>query len=118
MFRYLPPLLILLLAPACAPEAPPSPPAKSVAVVLLTDTTQWPAGELTMFRDSLETSNHRLVVSGYPGETPTDLVARLPWLLQPGTEKIIYDPRLAGPAADSLRAAIERLGRTVDVVKR
>lgn len=117
MYRFIAPLFVLFLAPACAPAEPPPPPQRALATVLLTDTTVWQKEALLAFRDSLEKAGNRLVISGYPGETSADLVARLPWLLQPGTGRILYDERLAGSAAaDSLRTALARLERDVPVV--
>lgn len=117
MYRFFASLFILFLAPACAPAEPPPPTTRALATVVLTDTTIWQKEELAALRDSLEGAGNRLVISGYSGETPADLVARLPWLLQPGTGRILYDERLAGPAAaDSLRALLSRLERDVPVV--
>ncbi|MEL7160981.1 MAG: hypothetical protein AAFN92_09490 [Bacteroidota bacterium] len=94
--------LILTLAPACAPQDSSSEPRKNL--VFLTDTTRWPKTEWRAYRDSLEQTNHRIIISGYPEETATELRARLPWLLQPGVDVLLYDPRLAGSAGwDSLR---------------
>ncbi|MBC6993188.1 hypothetical protein QWY85_20720 [Neolewinella lacunae] len=114
----LPLLLIPFLAPACAP----SPPAAAAAplpprpLVLLTDSTQWAAGALGNYRAKLEKEGYRVLVSGYPGETPAALVARLPWLLQPGVDRFVYDVRLSGAAgADSLRQALERLGHPAEL---
>lgn len=84
--------------------------------MLLTDTTRWLPGELQHYRDSLEAEDYRVLISGYPGESPAELTARLPWLLQPGVHVFVYDPALAGPAgADSLRTTIARLGREIPV---
>lgn len=84
--------------------------------MLLTDTMTWAPKGLDRYRDSLEAENYRVLVSGYPGETPAELAARLPWLLQPGVELFLYDPTLAGKeGADSLRRALESLGREIPV---
>ncbi|MEO0733266.1 MAG: hypothetical protein AAFZ52_10555 [Bacteroidota bacterium] len=93
--------LILFLAPACAPEK--TPPTKNL--VFLTDTTQWSPRAI---RDSLQKAGYRVLISGYPGETASELQARLPWLLQPGVDVLLYDPRLAGPATfDSLQKQLK-----------
>ncbi len=111
-------LLIPFLAPACAPpdqaNADTQPPRRPL--VLLTDTTQWRAGALANYRVELEKEGYRVLVSGYPGETPAALVARLPWLLQPGVDRFVYDPRLSSAAgADSLRQALQSLGHPATV---
>ena len=109
-------LLVLLFAPACAPEKAPDVRRISRPTVLLTAAESWSGNTLEAFRDSLESTGHRVVVSGYAGETAADLATRLPWLLQPGTTLILYDIKLAGPAgADSLRTVIDRLNRAVEV---
>ncbi|WP_026232245.1 SGNH/GDSL hydrolase family protein [Neolewinella persica] len=101
-------LLLTFLAPACAPKDPPSPPATLQNLVLLTDTTQWEATTLQSLQDSLASSGYRVITSGYPGETAAELTARLPWLLQPGVDVLLYDDRLAGAALfDSL---VQRVG--------
>lgn len=110
-------LIFLAIAPACAPaseekveQLPLSP------LVLLTDEATWTAVELQHYRDSLELEHYRVLVSGYADETPAELMARLPWLLQPGVSLFIYDVALAGPAAsDSLRNALRRLGHDTPV---
>lgn len=111
-------LLVLLLAPACAPDNPaitgtnrPQP------LVLLTDTSQWEQTTLDTYRDSLQKTGYRVVISGFTDETSEQLLARLPWLLQPGVSLFIYDHRLAGAATeDSLRRHLQVLGRSVPVV--
>lgn len=111
-------LLIPFLAPACAPpdHATADAPPPRRPLVLLTDTTQWRAGQLANYRAGLEKEGYRVLVSGYPGETPTALVARLPWLLQPGVDRFVYDVRLSGAAgADSLRQALQSLGHPARV---
>jgi hypothetical protein len=76
-------------------------------VVVLTDTIQWEATALHHLRDSLTASGYRVIISGYPKETTEELMARLPWLLQPGVDVLLYDDRLAGRAAfDSLMQKI------------
>lgn len=116
--RQLTLLLLLWLAPACAPDQPPPPPAAAQNLVLLTDTTRWAATTLRQYKDSLTTAGYRVLVSGYPGETTTALLARLPWLLQPGVDKFIYDDRLAGSkAGDSLRLFLEQRGHPAPVVR-
>lgn len=104
-------LLLLAIAPACAPEpvaANNGPAARNL--VLLTDTTQWTPGHLMNYRDSLTAAGFRVLVSGYPQESAAALAARLPWLLQPGVDVFIYDERLAGQAGlDSLRAYLARI---------
>ena len=46
----------------------------------------------------------KYVISGEASETGISLLQRLPWLLQPGVDTIIYDPGLAGTTVvDSLR---------------
>ncbi|MFK8161478.1 MAG: hypothetical protein AB8H12_03360 [Lewinella sp.] len=96
-------LLLTFLAPACAPKDSPPPPATLQNLVLLTDTTQWEAAKLHHLQDSLSANGYRVMTSGYPGETADELTARLPWLLQPGVDLLLYDNRLAGTAVfDSL----------------
>lgn len=117
-YRCSPLLLLLFLAPACAPtDAPPGkPPSSAKPLVLLTDASTWTAADLEHYRDSLEQENYRVLVTGYPNETPAALTARLPWLLQPGVDLFIYDEALAGPAGtDSLRAALQRLGHEAEL---
>lgn len=123
MYRLPSLLFILLLAPACAPEhevlqSKKAPPEKErpLPTVLLTDAEAWTETKLDALKDSLESTGHRVVISGYPNETAAQLAARLPWLLQPGTALIVYDPALAGVAGmDSLRAVIKRLDRNIPV---
>lgn len=103
--HYLTLFVLLNLAPACAPEKETqeaSPPKK---VVVLTDSTSWqPGGTVETKVNRLRKEKVRLLISGSPGETGEDLIARLPWLLQPGLDTLYYDANLAGEAtADSLR---------------
>ena len=119
--RILSLLLLIALAPACAPasESPSSTEAALTdkPLVLLTDTAKWPQGALQHYRDSLQAAHYRVLVSGYPGESPGEISARLPWLLQPGVSLFIYDESLAGSTgADSLRVALRRLGQEIPVV--
>jgi hypothetical protein len=120
MQRFLTLLFVLFLAPACAPNEQASE-AEAVAVVarpivLLTDAETWSEVGLKQYKDSLEAKNYRVIVSGFTGETVGDLVARLPWLLQPGVDLFLYDSALAGPAgADSLRAYIGRMNLEIPV---
>lgn len=101
--RLLSLLLLLFIAPACSPNEPSPPPSVPKNLVLLTDAARWIPTELQHYKDSLTAAGYRVLLSGYPGESAADLLARLPWLLQPGVDKFIYDDRLAGPAAgDSL----------------
>lgn len=118
--RLLALLWVITLAPACAPDpAPAVAPGRTRNLVLLTDTTAWPAGALRHYRDSLTGAGFRVVVSGYPGESAAQLSGRLPWLLQPGVDVFVYDPALAGPAGlDSLRALLARRHLTPTVLGR
>lgn len=112
----LPLLLMVFLAPACAPNDAPPPPATSQNLVLLTDTALWEATELQHFQDSLATIGYRVVTSGYSGETAIELTDRLPWLLQPGVDLLLYDDRLAGaPAFDSLLRRVTLLSPHTEV---
>ncbi|MFT5999261.1 MAG: hypothetical protein ACI81P_001718 [Neolewinella sp.] len=109
-------LLLTILAPACAPKDPPPPSESLQNLVLLTDTTQWEATALHHLQDSLATSGYRVLTSGYSGETATELLARLPWLLQPGVDVLLYDDRLAGAAAfDSLFQQVGELSGYTEV---
>jgi hypothetical protein len=77
---------------------------------------QWEATTLHHLQDSLTTSGYRVITSGYPGETAAELTARLPWLLQPGVDVLLYDDRLAGAAAfDSLLLLIGGLSPHTEV---
>lgn len=114
--RLLSLLLLLSLAPACAPNEPPLPPPIPKNIVLLTDTSRWAPTELQYYKDSLAAAGYRVLISGYPGETAAELLARLPWLLQPGVDKFIYDDRLAGPAGgDSLQNYLQTRGHPATV---
>jgi len=85
--------------------------------VLLTDTTRWSPPALQAYRDSLTDADYRVLISGSPGESAEALMARLPWLLQPGVDLFIYDERLSGPAAqDSLRAYLTRYAHPAKVL--
>ena len=109
-------LLLTFLAPACAPNEPPPPPAIPRNLVLLTDTTQWNSSALIAYKDSLAGAGYRVVVSGFPGETPAELTVRLPWLLQPGVDLFLYDENLAGvPGRDSLLNYLELQGHPAKV---
>ena len=109
-------LLPTFLVPACAPNEPPPPSVTSGNLVLLTDTTQWETATLHHLQDSLATSGYRVIISGYPGETVDELMARLPWLLQPGVDILLYDDRLAGGAVfDSLVAQVSVLSPHTEV---
>ncbi|PHI19492.1 hypothetical protein CEQ90_12400 [Lewinellaceae bacterium SD302] len=39
----------------------------------------------------------KIAVSGYADDSPESVLQRIPWLLQPGVDTLIYDPNLAGP---------------------
>ena len=111
-------LILLLTLSSCLPDVPPPPPEPTQNLVLLTDTTYWLPGELNAWRDSVLAEDYRLIVSGFPGETAADLVARLPWLLQPGVDRFVYDPRLAGPEGyDSLQTALTRWGHHAEILR-
>ncbi len=118
MYRSLLSLLFVpLLAPACAPAENISEAILPTRhVVMLTDTLQ--TGHLvTDFRDSLLAAGDRVLISGYPGETAEELMARLPWLLQPGVDLFIYDQDLAGkPGEDSLRNYLNRMAHPAKVI--
>ena len=104
-------LLLPFLAPACAPNEPPSKRTVPKNLVLLTDTSRWEAGRLVTYKDSLGKAGYRVLVSGYAGESAAELTARLPWLLQPGVDLFIYDNRLAGKAGkDSLVSFLKASG--------
>ena len=100
----------LLVHGSCAPPPPEDAPAAAPLrnAVLLTDTLGWPPGALASYRDSLTVAGYRVLVSGAPGgETAPELLGRLPWLLQPGVDLLLYDPRLAGPGVlDCLRTRV------------
>lgn len=110
-------LFIPLLAPACAPAENIS--AKELPtrhVVMLTDTLQT-GHQITNLRDSLLAVGDRVLISGYPDETAEELMARLPWLLQPGVDLFIYDQDLAGkPGEDSLRNYLNRMAHPAKVI--
>ena len=62
----------------------------STYVLILADTsTQVPPWLINYRKSSLK--NNKIVVSGYPAETHNELLARLPWLLQPGVDTLIID---------------------------
>lgn len=112
-------LLVFCLAPACAPSSDKEGKAEQQnprPLVLLTDASTWAEEDLTTLKDSLEAAHYRVLVSGFSDETPEQLVARLPWLLQPGVSLFLYDEALAGATGeDSLRNALQRLGHDAPV---
>jgi hypothetical protein len=111
-------LLLTVFAPACAPKDPPPPPATLQNLVLLTDTIQWEATTLHHLLDSLAASGYRIIISGYPKETTEELMARLPWLLQPGVDVLLYDDRLAGAATfDSLLLQMKVMSPHTEVLR-
>ncbi|MEM6770866.1 MAG: hypothetical protein AAF597_09805 [Bacteroidota bacterium] len=118
-YLFFPLLLVLLFAPACAPNdasVTVKKPRTLKPLVLLSDADSWTSSGLDAYRDSLTKAGYRVLVSGFAGESTTELTERLPWLLQPGVELFIYDEKLAGPdGADSLRSALERLGQDTPV---
>jgi hypothetical protein len=112
-------LLGLFLAPACSPNEKtlqadhdsPQP-----HLVLLTDAERWPDQDLTRLKDSLREANYRVIISGYAGENAEDLLQRLPWLLQPGVDLLLCDPRFLPPAGmDSLRSFLREKQLAIDV---
>jgi len=108
---------LVVWAPACAPDrqSPETEPAPK-KLVLLTDSTDWAPGELNDFRQIKEAEGYRMLISGTPGETQESLLARLPWLLQPGVDVLLYDPELAGPGTtDSLVARLGSLAHPARV---
>ncbi|MTB51890.1 hypothetical protein [Lewinella sp. W8] len=106
-------LVLLLLAPACTPkENNTQSEERSEHLVLLTDAARWPEGRLAALKDSLQDENFRVVVSGYPGERTDELLARLPWLLQPGIDLMLVDPDFLSPAGvDSLKTFLAERGQ-------
>ncbi len=121
MLRTITLLLVLFIAPACAPdhtydEAGTEVDDTQIPLVLLTDASTWEKEDLQALKDSLTEQRYRVIVSGFTGETAAALTARLPWLLQPGVGLFLYDERLSGAgAADSLRSALDRLGKETPV---
>jgi len=114
--RSLPLLWLLFFAPACAPYESPSAGKAARKLVLLTDTTQWTPHSLASCKDSLKNEGYRVIVSGYPGESAEELINRLPWLLQPGVDMLLYDKNLAGTAGyDSLRNYLGRQTNTTEI---
>ncbi len=100
--------LLLLIFCTCAP--PPEENTEEIRnAVILTDMASWAPGELNDLRDSLTVAGYRTLVSGTAGETESELLSRLPWLLQPGIDLLLYDPRLAG------RAVLDSLDKRLDV---
>jgi len=68
-------------------------------------------------KDSLAAAGDRVLISGYAGETAAELIARLPWLLQPGVDLFVYDDLLAGPAGqDSLTNYLKRTRHPAEVI--
>lgn len=79
--------------------------ARSNYVLILSAETPETAPWIKAFR---KTSTSTYVLSGYPDETAKGLMKRLPWLLQPGVDTLIYDPALAGwEVADSLKKYLQ-----------
>lgn len=110
-------LLLTVFAPACAPNDPP-PSVSQQNLVLLTDTTHWQASDLHQLQDSLMMSGYRVITSGYPGESTEEIMARLPWLLQPGVDVLLYDDRLAGAATfDSLLLQMKVMSPHTEVLR-
>lgn len=80
--------------------------------MLLTDAERWPEDRLAALKDSLQDNNFRVVVSGYPDERTDELLARLPWLLQPGIDLLLVDPDFLSPAGvDSLKTFLAERGQ-------
>lgn len=51
----------------------------------------------------------KIAVSGYADDSPESVLQRIPWLLQPGVDTLIYDPGLAGEGLiDSLEAVLKQ----------
>lgn len=96
-------LAIILVA--CQPAAPTEeivPPYVLILTNASADSTDW-------IRGLKESETVKYVVSGYEDETPRSLLQRIPWLLQPGVDTIVYDLNLAGKAAaDSLKVYLEQ----------
>lgn len=75
-------------------------------LVLIDTTNSTPQWLAKLRKDSSRT----VAVSGYAGETSKALLQRLPWLLQPGVDTIVYDQQFLGPEiADSLRQKLVKL---------
>lgn len=111
-------LLLGCLAPACSPKDEQSAPEDDSLrhLILLTNAARWPEDELAVLRDSLAGEGCRVIVSGYPGEGVKQLVERLPWLLQPGVDVLLCDPKfLPATAVDSLRAYLDATGHPAEV---
>ena len=108
--------LLLLTCAACLPDRREPPPPPDFRVVVVADTSRWAAGELLRLRADYAAPNFRLLITGYPGETAPALTARLPWLLQPGVDRFLYDTISLPPAGlDSLRRFLERSGHPASV---
>ena len=112
---FLPWLLALLLAPACAPDRPGRTVASTKKVIVLSDSSDWVTGDAV--RQYLRTAVTRTLVSGDSTDTAVGLARRLPWLLQPGVDTFYYDHRLAGRAGlDSLTRILKRLEHPAAVI--
>ena len=104
-------LFLLLLAPACSPNQPTAEAPEQQKVLILTDSTAWKSDRIARLRADFTARGDRVLISGEAGETAGELGVRLPWLLQPGADVIVYDPGLAGAAGyDSLRSVLGRTG--------
>lgn len=102
---------LLTLAPACSPTEPALEETEQLKVLILTDSTAWRSDRISRIRADHEKRGDRVLISGEDGETAETLGARLPWLLQPGADVIVYDPGLAGPVGyDTLHSRLGRLG--------
>jgi len=96
---------------------PEEEPLRAKNLVLLTDTTQWKPPVLHRYKDSLQRAGYRVIISGTAGETAEELLARLPWLLQPGVDVFVYDERLVGSAGlDSLAAYLTRASHPATIL--
>lgn len=72
--------------------------------LVLADESQAPLPWLTALRHR---NDSKIAVSGYADDTPESVLQRLPWLLQPGVDTLLYDPALAGrELIDSLKQAL------------
>lgn len=74
-------------------------------VLILTDTSMGTSQWVVDYRKE-QLNRAKVVVSGFPGEAAAAVLARLPWLLQPGVDTLLIDTAfLQNPArlCDSVR---------------
>lgn len=93
MLKLLPLFVLALLLVNCqtetVQEATPPP---STYTLVLTDTTVAAPSWLGDYNKKTSLGN-KTVISGFPHETPDEVIARLPWMLQPGVDTLLIDQR-------------------------